>query len=80
MRIWITSSFTRTETPSRCVSAGEGGVMLMKSMKHLKELKAWLHKNEFPNFGENRQRHVNHKMREFFRERYNMKDAEQPAS
>lgn len=41
------------------------GWIVIKVAIEIKELKAWLRKNELLNIGENRQRYVNHRMRQF---------------
>ncbi|MCJ8501650.1 hypothetical protein [Desulfatitalea alkaliphila] len=41
------------------------GWIVIKVAVEIEELKAWLHNNELLNIGENRQRYVNHRMREF---------------
>jgi hypothetical protein len=41
------------------------GWIVIKVAVEINELKAWLRKNDLLNIGENRQRYVNHRMRQF---------------
>lgn len=41
------------------------GCIVIKVVVEMKELKAWLRKNQLFNIGENRQRYVNYRMRQF---------------